>query len=218
MSKFFRDVVLRNRQNISIRVFGVVHSSSSRNLATYSPLNMLQDLVAYEPASFLVETTPKSLDISKFVFSEYISEHPTTPEQFCVQESDFIEAPALVASHQLPSKPHVVPIDVNSLSTRLRLVRRLLLHPLESMILVSRYHGQCLSEVKSLEEVDEWRRHFQSLCPTAFSILFSDREEYMCNQILHHASISEANTRIAVLVGISHANAIYDRLVSFSSD
>lgn len=211
MTRNFRDVILRNRNNILVRVFGVVHSPVPK-----CPL-ILPELINFQPSSFLVETTMKSLDISRFVFSEYLSQGSASMEQFCIDESEFMEAPALAASYALSDRAPITPIDINSLSTRLRLARRLLLHPVESLMLVTRYHGKSLSEVTCLEDVELWRSQFRALCPTAFSTLFTDREEYMCGRILEHAQTCQPLDRIAVLVGLSHANAIYDRLVDAAS-
>ena len=201
MSAVFRELVLKSRGESIVRIYGLVHSST-RMSSIGSPFSTYQSLVEFKPQQLLVETSPKSLELSKFVWNTRNIER--TPERFCIEEASHNESPAVATGNT-----EIFPIDIVSSKTRRSLAKSLVFHPWESLILISRFHGKSSPEVSSLEEVDAWRRDFQTLCPTAFKILFSTREEHMVREILNH---SNNTAKMAILVGISHVNAIYDSL------
>jgi len=134
-------------------------------------------------------------------------------EQFCRDESYVNETLAIAARYDLDlgSRIPIVPIDVDPGQTRRRLAKSALFHPIETLLLISRYHGESDS-VSSLEEVGQWRAQFRKTCPQAYEILFTAREQHMCSEIL-----SRHSERSLVLVGLSHVDALYDMLVSSAS-
>jgi hypothetical protein len=213
--QFFREVVLRNHRNIRLRLYGVVHSRDSKALSTTGHSQLLTSLREFRARTWLVEASEKSLELSKFVWNDYVSSTSGSDlSRFCVDESEFVESPALVVAHELGQKDSIIAIDKDSFRTRLTLTKRLILHPLESLILISRYHGR--SVPADFDSVDEWRSEFSHRCPTAFQTLFIDREVYMTDRILSHCETSPASSRVAVLLGMSHLNPIYDRIVERS--
>jgi pheromone shutdown protein TraB len=140
-----------------------------------------------------------------------------TAEDFCNQEGEHVESPAIAACYNLKLDPRVAinPIDYPSARTRRRLAFSLILHPIESIILISRFHGQPMSsEMDSLDNIVSWRHQFELSCPTAYKILFTEREDHMVTEISEIASIERPESRIAVIVGVSHVDAVYEKLVS----
>ncbi len=165
----------------------------------------------FRPDTFFVETNKKSLELSEFVWRT--RDKSCSLEQFCRDESYVNETLAIAARYDLDlgSRIPIVPIDVDPGQTRRRLAKSALFHPIESLLLISRYHGKS-DTVSSLEEVGRWRAQFRKTCPQAYEILFTAREQHMCSEIL-----SRHSERSLVLVGLSHVDALYDMLVSSAS-
>jgi hypothetical protein len=198
----FREV---NKGSRIIRLVGLIHERSSLSASAAS--SILYELVHWKPDVFLVETGKKSLELSKFVWEH---KGPTcSPVQYCHEESCNNEAYAIAACHQMgTSHVPIFPVDVEPFKTRLKLAKSALMHPLDALRLISRYNGKN-SEITSLEEIDEWRRQFKRACPYSFDILFTQREHHMLEEINRYSS---RFSRTAVLMGLSHVDAIYDRL------
>lgn len=204
---FCRDLILRST---SLRLYGVVHQKSLNGPG--SALATLHDLKKFNPDLFLVETGRKSLDLTQFVWDTRDSS--VTPESFCQDESDLVETAAVAANGSMGSA-RVIPIDVEPIRTRGRLARSALVHPWESLVLISRYNRGSAS-ISSLEEAGAWREDFASACPHAFRILFTDRESHMRDRILEEIFSCQPRNA-AVLVGVSHVDALYDLLVSYAT-
>jgi hypothetical protein len=151
------------------------------------------------------------LDLTQFVWDN--KDASVTAERFCEEESELVESAAVAANGSAGGgASSVVPIDVEPMRTRGRLARSALLHPWESLVLISRYSGG-QPDIGSLEEAGQWRRDFAATCPHAFGILFTERESYMHQQISDHIS-SSGPKKLAVLIGVSHVDALFDLLVS----
>ena len=198
----FREVVKGSR---NIRLVGLIHDKAllSPNVTT----RVLRELVQWKPDVFLVETGQKSLELSKFVWEH--RDPSCSPEQYCHEESYVNEAYAIAAQHQMNSSAvPIFPIDVEPYKTRLKLAKSALVHPLDALRLISRYNGKNAG-VTSLEEMSDWRRRFKRSCPYSFGILFTQREDHMLEEINR---LSSRFSRTAVLLGLSHVDAIYDRL------
>lgn len=201
---FFREFVFCSR---NIGVFGLKHGSTSDHA-----IKCLERISLTRPSRFLVECGHKSLSLSRFVWETRRSD--TSPEMFCVQESEHNETFAIAAAHKLGLPlDNIKPIDINPLKTRFSLVKSAVLHPWESLILISRFHGKVNYQM-SLEEIGLWRSEFKRSCPYAYKILFTDRENHMVNQIIEN---SRSNESVTVIVGISHLDAIYERLLDEAS-
>ena len=167
----------------------------------------------FDPNLVLVETCAKSLKLSQFVYET--RDPKSILESFVKSGSPYVETEAFSYAFERGLDPAtlIFPIDVESFVTRRRLAYSLLPHPFESLILISRYYGRSYPSTTDSDSIANWRRGFQSDCPTAFRILFSEREEHMSSEIFRHLSTSPPGSRIAVLVGLSHMDAIYDNLV-----
>ena len=164
------------------------------------------------PEAVLVEATRQSIELSAFVWRTRT--RSLTPEMFCESEAEQLETPAIAAAEnlKLDMETSIIPIDVASFQTRKRLALRMLLHPIEAVTVISRFHGGNV-DVCSLDEVREWRGGFMKACPTAYGILFTDRESHMRDEILRYLSRDSKNGPVAVLVGVSHLEAMYDLLL-----
>lgn len=168
----------------------------------------LQALVDFKPCVFCVETSSKSLELSDFVWRTRDTTRPLA--EFCEEESHLTETLALAGKHILGSHvAPIIPIDIEPAVTRRRLAMSAIFHPIESLLLISRYHGKSES-LSSIEEVGAWRSRFKKACPHAFEILFTDRERYMCERI---EEISNEYDRTVVLMGLSHVDAVYHQLI-----
>ena len=197
----FRDISFGLRQ---IRLLGLHHSDKG---VAHIPEN-LKSIAMLRPEAFLVETSAKSLELSEFVWK---TRNPSQPlEEFCAQES-YVNETLAFAGKQIISQTAapIIPIDIDPGITRRRLAKSALFHPVESLLLISRYHGKNGS-ISSIDEVGPWRAKFKKTCPHAFEILFTDREKYMCSQI---DDFSRKYKKILVLMGLSHVDAIYNLLV-----
>jgi hypothetical protein len=198
----FRELVIGKRV---IRLVGLVHRKTPES--AISPMRNFSELVEFQPQAILVETGKASLELSEFIWKD---SKGMTPERFCSEHSDVNESLAIAVREEFKMDTNsVLPIDVDPLRTRLGLAKSSLLHPIESLILISRFHGKG-GEVRSLEETQAWRDRFKRSCPHAFEILFTAREEHMSEEIRR---LSAHVDRCAVLVGLSHVEALYDRLV-----
>jgi hypothetical protein len=199
---FFKDVILKA---VPVRLYGVVHSPlmSSQLNAT----EVYKSLIYQAPSSFLVETSEGSLELSQFVWdSRYVA---SNAENFCREECKHTESAAIAACTSLGLPFSAInAIDVDPGKTRRALARSALFHPWESLKLISRYHGDA-PEMRSLEEVAVWRSEFAACCPHAFEILFTEREEWMGRKILESV---KSGSNIAVLVGLSHVDGLFDVL------
>jgi pheromone shutdown protein TraB len=166
----------------------------------------------FHPSLILVETSAKSLELSQYV---YETREKSSLESFVASGSPYVETEAFCHAFETGLNPNklIFPIDVESFVTRRRLAYSLLPHPFESLILISRYYGRSYPSTTDSDSIVNWRRGFQSDCPTAFRILFSEREQHMSSEIFRHLSTSPPGSRIAALVGLSHMDAIYDKLV-----
>ena len=200
---FYRDAILKAA---SVRIYGMLHSSGEKGLNNC--LSTYRSLVLQQPAEFLVESSEKSIELSRFVWDS----QPYSAESFCREEYPQTETAAIAACSEL-SLPisRIRPIDIDSFKTRAALARNALFHPWESLVLISRYHGVA-PELKSLEEAARWRAEFKMTCPHAFEILFTEREAWMADQIKR--AVMGGSSHIAVLVGLSHVDAVYDLLVN----
>jgi hypothetical protein len=196
---FFRHVSF-GRKNIHL--VGLFHSKKSLEYLR----DNLSAVISLKPSKFLVETSAKSLELSEFVWRSRSDSY--TVDRFC-EEEYYLNETLAIASRFKMGKEHIriLPIDVDPALTRRRLAKSALLHPIESLFLISRYHGKD-TDISCPSEVFDWRRQFQKTCPAAFQILFSDRESYMADRILE----TEAE-RAVVLVGVSHVDALYNLIV-----
>jgi hypothetical protein len=199
---FFKDVIIKA---VPVRLYGVVHSPlmSSQQSAT----EVFRSLILQAPSSFLVETSAKSLHLSRFVWDS--RNVASNAENFCNEESMHTESAAVAACATLGLPfSSIRAIDVDPGKTRRLLARSAFFHPWESLKLISRYHGDA-PEMRSLEEVAVWRSEFAACCPHAFKILFTEREEWMGKKILESV---KSDSNIAVLVGLSHVDGLFDVL------
>ena len=197
----FRDITLGAS---TIRLMGLIHASSG----VQHLQSNLRTILDFKPDVFFVETSKKSLELSEFVWNT--RDKSCTVDKFCREESYVNDTLAIAARHELGSTAPIIPVDIDPSVTRRRLAKSALFHPIESLILISRYHGKS-NAVSSLEEVGRWRSQFRTSCPHAFDILFTSREQHMCNGI--RSRISHHPERAMVLVGLSHVDALYDSLV-----
>jgi len=210
-----RELTFRSLR-ITIRVYGQIHANLRVGYPSVPPdekSDSPRNVHFFSPEKFLVETSPRSLDVSNFIWESRNSE--IAPEEVFASEYACVDTPAIVGAIRLGLNPRttVFPIDVDSAVTRRRLAMSLLLHPWESLVLISRYYGKSYPSATDSESISLWRREFQAACPTAFRILFTERELYMVSEIQRHVTASPPNTRIAVYVGLSHIDAICDQLV-----
>ena len=201
------DIILKPSGRV-LSLFGCNHSRVAKTKPAASQ-TLYNSLLDSSPSCFLVETTRKSLDLSIFVWES--RDTSLTHEKFCVEESEFVETPAIAAADKLGILfSSIVPIDVDSFKTRKNLAIKMLLHPIESLILISRYHNAPSDDV----DINEWRNRFRASCPTAFSILFTERERHMAEIISAHVKASQGD--VAVLVGLSHLEALHNSLIDHS--
>ena len=200
----FREVLCRAS---TLRIWGVTHRLSPDAAECSVPI--FESLLDFRPSKIFVETSSKSLELSRFVWNSRAN--GDSPARFCEEECEHTETPAVAAAHclTLPTGS-VIPIDIDPSVTRRKLAKSALLHAYESLLLISRFHGEGL-EVKSLEEVSRWRSDFRTMCPHAFDILFTDREAHMRCEILRQ--LHPGVERAAVVVGLSHVDALYDLLL-----
>ena len=200
----FREVLCRAS---TLRIWGVTHRLSPD--AAESSVLVFRSLSDFRPTKIFVETSSKSLELSRFVWNARTD--GDSPARFCEEECEHTETPAVAAAHflTLPTGS-VVPIDIDPSVTRRKLAKSALFHPYEALLLISRFHGKG-QEVGSLEEVPRWRTDFRTMCPHAFDILFTDREAHMRSEILRQ--LHPGMERAAVLVGLSHVDALYDLLL-----
>ena len=204
----FRELVYRPLR-ITFRIYGRIHHRKEDIPTIYSSGHSLL-VDSFNPSKFLVETSVRSLELSNFVWQTHKS-----PQEFLSAESQFMETTAILQASELglcPSKT-VFPIDIDSALTRRRLALSLIPHPWESLLLINRYYGKSCPQSTGAESIALWRKEFEQACPTAFRILFTDREEHMASEIFRHVTESPLDTRIAVHVGLSHMDAIYDKLM-----
>ena len=207
---------LVSRQHcVRLHIYGHQHSAQSgQSLATVPPnWSLREEINRNGPDFYLVETTPASLQLSQYVWEN--RDAGTSAEEYLRTESSFVETPAILSAAHLGLNPQkcIFPIDVDSAVTRRRLAFSLLPHPWESLILISRYYGKSHPTSSDSDSIARWRCEFEASCPTAFKILFSDREDHMRSEILRHISTSPPGTRIAAIVGMSHVDAIYEKLL-----
>ena len=199
--------VLYRPLRVTLRIYGGIHER--RTAKTPYPTGLNKTPV-FNPNKFLVETSSRSLELSNFVWESHQS-----PLEFLDSEAQFMETTAIfeASSLGLCPKETVFPIDIDSASTRRRLAKSLFPHPWESLLLISRYYGRSSPPSNDAESIIRWRDEFRKSCPTAFRILFTEREQHMTSEIFRHITESPPDTRIAVFVGLSHMDAIYDQLV-----
>jgi len=139
-----------------------------------------------------------------------------TAIEYCNEEAEHVETFALAAcaSLDMDFETSIIPIDYQTGKTRRRLAYSLLLHPIESLVLISRFHGRSSPTTENaLSDISEWRTEFSKKCPTAYRILFTEREAHMASEIMRISSTVPQNSRIAIIVGVSHVEAIYEKLV-----
>lgn len=201
------DLVLKPSKRL-VSLLGCIHTSRN-NSGSSGSLELYKTLLDIRPGIFLVEAPKKSVDLSKFVWDT--RDPVLTPEMFCEEEGEFVETAAFAAAHSLGVDGCIFPIDLDSFKIRRMLAFRMLLHPIESLRILSKYHGE-VTPGMSLDDIRIWRSRFQTLCPTAYSILFTHREIYMRDQILSHIN-SPNKEPIAVMLGMSHLEAVYELLL-----
>lgn len=202
------EIVLKPTKRV-LSLFGCMHNRDA-NRTLWDSINLFQSLLNSQPSAFLVECNPKSLDLSRFVWKS--RSESLTHELFCEQESGFVETSAIAAADKLglDVDTTIFPIDSDSFQTRKRLALKLLFHPIESLTMISKYHGS-VSVDGNLDAIRDWRKDFESSCPTSYGILFTDREAYMREQIL--SILPKLTGNIAVVVGASHLEALYELLL-----
>jgi hypothetical protein len=207
--------LLSRKHRVSLNIYGHQHSHKLTMSDEVNPssLSFYTGMTSSRSHLYLVETTPASLELSQFVWEN--RDGGISPQQYLEIEHSFVETPAFLSASAMgmDTKKCIFPIDIDSGITRRRLASSLLPHPWESLILISRYYGRSHPSSPDPESISHWRREFEASCPTAFKILFSDREDHMTNEIFRHMCASPPGTRIAALVGISHMDAIYEKLV-----
>jgi hypothetical protein len=100
--------------------------------------------VDYKPKKILIESNPKSIELSRFVWNT--KDASMTLIRFLQEEAEQTETPAVAACDtlELDQIQSLLPIDLEASKTRMRLAKSLILHPIESLLLISRFHGRSI--------------------------------------------------------------------------